>query len=75
MRTPVLVAEIGCNHMGDVDLARRFVDVADTFCEVKHVKFQKRSVRDLLSNQAYSAPHPASSIRYRQCPCPVTIHL
>jgi N-acetylneuraminate synthase len=58
MRTPVLVAEIGCNHMGDLDLARRFVDVADTFCEVNHVKFQKRSVRDLLSEEAYHAPHP-----------------
>ncbi len=58
MRTPILVAEIGCNHMGDIDLAHRFIDVADTFCEVDHVKFQKRSVHDLLSEEAYGSPHP-----------------
>src|SRR5262245_16376849 len=58
MRDPVLIAEIGCNHMGDIDLARRFVDVAHNFCEVDHVKFQKRSIRDLLTTEQYAAPHP-----------------
>lgn len=58
MRAPVLIAEIGCNHMGDIDLARRFIDVARTFCEVDHVKFQKRSNRELLTPEEYAAPHP-----------------
>ena len=58
MRAPVLIAEIGCNHMGEMDLAKRFVDVARTFCEVDHVKFQKRAVRELLTPEQYHAPHP-----------------
>jgi N-acetylneuraminate synthase len=58
MRAPVLIAEIGCNHMGDIELARRFIDVAHNFCEVDHVKFQKRTVRDLLTPEQYEAPHP-----------------
>ena len=40
---PVLIAEIGCNHVGDVDIARKFIDTAKHFCEIKHVKFQKRN--------------------------------
>jgi N-acetylneuraminate synthase len=58
MRAPVLIAEIGCNHMGDMDMAKRFVDVARTFCEVDHVKFQKRTNRELLTPEQYDAPHP-----------------
>jgi sialic acid synthase SpsE len=58
MRAPVLIAEIGCNHMGEMDMAKRFVDVARTFCEVDHVKFQKRAVRELLTPEQYAAPHP-----------------
>ena len=58
MDAPVLVAEIGCNHMGDVELAKRLIDVADTFCEVRHVKFQKRNSRELLTPEQYEAPHP-----------------
>ncbi len=61
---PVLIAEIGCNHMGDMALAERFVDVASTFCEVDHVKFQKRSNRALLSPDAYDTPHPVPENSY-----------
>ncbi len=61
---PIVIAEIGCNHMGDIDLARRFIDVAQTFCEVSHVKFQKRSVADLLTAEEYAAPHPVPSNSY-----------
>jgi sialic acid synthase SpsE len=50
--------------MGSIELAQRFVDVASTFCEVKHVKFQKRSVRDLLSPEEYAAPHPVPQNSY-----------
>jgi len=66
MRNPVLIAEIGCNHMGDLDLARRFVDVARNFCEVDHVKFQKRSVRELLSQEEFEAPHPVPTNSFGQ---------
>ncbi len=53
-----LIAEIGCNHMGDLETAKRFIEVADTFCGVRHVKFQKRDAVTLLSDEQYNAPHP-----------------
>lgn len=52
-----VIAEIGCNHKGDMDIAKQLIDEA-----VKagaHVaKFQKRNNRELLSEEQYSAPHP-----------------
>ncbi len=56
--TATLIAEIGCNHMGDMALARQFIDVAAGFCQVPIVKFQKRHNRTLLSESQYNAPHP-----------------
>ena len=32
LRVPVLIAEIGCNHMGKMEIAKRFIDVAQGFC-------------------------------------------
>jgi sialic acid synthase SpsE len=54
---PVFVlAEAGINHNGSVDLARRLIDVAaDAGCDA--VKFQKRTVRALLSREAYERPY------------------
>ena len=38
-----VIAEIGINHNGDVDLAKRLIDIAvDAGCDA--VKFQKRTV-------------------------------
>ena len=54
---PVLVAEIGCNHMGSMDVARELIDLAK-LCGVRHVKFQKRTVRELLHLPQYRQPHP-----------------
>ncbi|MGE3342165.1 MAG: N-acetylneuraminate synthase family protein [Vicinamibacterales bacterium] len=59
-----LIAEVGCNHKGDLDIAKRFIEVATSFCEVTHVKFQKRSVRDLLTDDEYSRPHPVPHNAY-----------
>jgi N-acetylneuraminate synthase len=58
MQAPTLIAEIGCNHMGDLEIAKRFIDVAQSFCEIENVKFQKRSNRDLLPPEQYDQPHP-----------------
>ena len=55
---PSLIAEIGCNHKGDFQLAKEMVMVAKIFCQVTAVKFQKRNPRELLTPQEYSAPHP-----------------
>ena len=49
-RTPFLIAEIGINHNGDVDLAKRMIaDAAEAGFDA--VKFQKREI-DLVYDQA-----------------------
>ncbi len=61
---PILIAEIGCNHMGDVNLAKKFIDTAKTFCEIDHIKFQKRNNIELLSKEQYNKPHPIPENSY-----------
>lgn len=53
-----LIAEVGCNHMGSLDVAKQMVDVLAGFCNVTNVKFQKRHMPSLLSPDEYAAPHP-----------------
>jgi len=55
---PTIVAEIGCNHRGDFDIAREMIESAAGFCKADVVKFQKRDVRTLLSADEFAAPHP-----------------
>lgn len=58
MKTPKVNAEIGCNHKGDMDIAREMIVVAATFAKCDYVKFQKRSNSELLTSEEYHAPHP-----------------
>lgn len=46
---PKVVAEIGCNHKGNLEIAHQFIKVARNFCGVSYVKFQKRTPKELLS--------------------------
>jgi N-acetylneuraminate synthase len=55
---PVVVAEVGCNHKGDFEIAKTFIRTAKEFCDVDIVKFQKRTVNELLTQQEYESPHP-----------------
>lgn len=55
---PYVIAEIGCNHMGDMEIAHEMIQTAAIFCKVDAVKFQKRCNKDLLSPEQYNAPHP-----------------
>ncbi|GHU89115.1 N-acetylneuraminate synthase [Clostridia bacterium] len=57
-KVPRVVAEIGCNHMGDMELAKKMIHTAATFCNADIVKFQKRNNRELLTDERYNAPHP-----------------
>ena len=59
MHKPIVIAEVGCNHMGDLEIAKKMILVASTFCEVDVVKFQKRTPRALLTAEQYKSPHPA----------------
>lgn len=56
--TPFLIAEIGCNHCGEMARARELVTTAATFCQVPCVKFQKRNPREVLSPDEFDGPHP-----------------
>lgn len=58
------IAEIGCNHMGQMDIAREMIKVAAQFSKVNVIKFQKRTNRELLSPEEYRAPHPNPANSY-----------
>lgn len=58
MKAPKIIAEIGCNHKGDMNIAKEMIETAATYCKVDIVKFQKRCNRELLSPEEYDAPHP-----------------
>lgn len=64
MNTPFLIAEIGCNHKGDMAIAKELITVAAMFCKVDAVKFQKRHSKELLSPEQYEAPHPNPANSY-----------
>lgn len=53
-----IIAEIGCNHKGDMSIAKEMILTAATYCKADVVKFQKRCNRELLSPEEYDAPHP-----------------
>ena len=53
-----LVAEIGCNHKGEIKIAKEMIETVKYFCKVKYVKFQKRNVKELLTEEEYNKPHP-----------------
>ncbi len=65
-----LIAEIGCNHGGDVAVAKRMIDVICTYCTELFdaegrvappiIKSQKRTPKELLSPDEYAAPHPVA---------------
>lgn len=58
MNAPRIIAEIGCNHKGDMSIAREMIMTAATYCKVDVVKFQKRCNKELLTEEEYNAPHP-----------------
>ncbi|MDN3595030.1 N-acetylneuraminate synthase family protein [Zunongwangia endophytica] len=57
-KKPYVIAEIGCNHKGDMEIAKELIKVAKIFCKVDAVKFQKRNNKELLTENQYNAPHP-----------------
>ena len=56
-KEPKLIAEIGCNHKGDMEIAKQLLKVAAE-SGVEVAKFQKRNNKELLTEEQYSAPHP-----------------
>lgn len=64
MKTPKIIAEIGCNHKGDMSIAYEMIKTAATYCNADIVKFQKRCNTELLTPEEYNAPHPNPSNSY-----------
>ena len=58
MKAPRIIAEIGCNHKGDMKIAKEMIMTAAMYCKVDVVKFQKRCPKELLTAEEYHAPHP-----------------
>lgn len=58
MKEAKVIAEIGCNHKGDMEIAKELIQMAKVFCKADVVKFQKRSNKELLTEDQYNAPHP-----------------
>ena len=64
MKAPRIIAEIGCNHKGDMSIAREMIMTAASYCKADVVKFQKRHNRELLTEEEYNAPHPDPTKSY-----------
>ena len=60
---PMVMAEIGCNHMGKLDIAKELLDLAKR-CGCNFAKFQKRNPKEVLTPEQYSAAHPVPHNSY-----------
>jgi sialic acid synthase len=63
MKKAKLIAEIGCNHKGELKLAKELI-LKSKECGADVAKFQKRNNKLLLTKEQYDAPHPNSSNSY-----------
>ena len=52
-----IIAEIGCNHKGDIKIAQDLIQTAKR-CGADVAKFQKRNNKLLLNKKEYEGPHP-----------------
>ncbi|PLY06399.1 MAG: N-acetylneuraminate synthase [Arcobacter sp.] len=62
-KEPKLIAEIGCNHMGNFEIAKELIDLAKS-SGAKYVKFQKRNNKELLTKEQYETEHPVPANSY-----------
>lgn len=62
-KAPKVVAEIGCNHKGEFEIAKELLKMSkDAGCYA--AKFQKRHNKELLTPEQYNAPHPNPANSY-----------
>lgn len=60
----MIIAEIGCNHKGDLQIAKDMISQLallqkiNSLAKIDIVKFQKRTNKELLSEAEYNASHP-----------------
>lgn len=65
-KKPFVIAEAGCNHMGQMEIAKDLIETAAHFCKADAIKFQKRCPKELLTPEQYNAPHPHPENSYGQ---------
>lgn len=53
---PKVIAEIGCNHKGDFEIAKELILLAKQ-SGADYAKFQKRNPQELLTKEQFNAPH------------------
>ena len=39
MKAPIIIAEIGCNHKGDINIAKEMIQTAALYCKADVVKW------------------------------------
>ena len=54
--SPYIIAEIGQNHNGSIDLAKKIIDMSKR-CGADAVKFQKRDIDSELTEKAFNKPY------------------
>ena len=62
-KPPTVVAEIGCNHKGEMEIAKELINLAK-LSQAQYAKFQKRNPKELLTSEQYQAPHPYPPYSY-----------
>ncbi len=62
-KKPKVIAEIGCNHKGEMEVAKELIRLAKD-CNADIAKFQKRNNKELLTKEQYNAPHPNPANSY-----------
>lgn len=63
-KKPRVIAEAGCNHKGQMDIAKELIETAAIYCKADVIKFQKRCNKELLTPEQYNAPHPNPANSY-----------
>lgn len=60
---PLIILEIGCNHKGEMSIAKEMIKWAAEYCHADVVKFQKRNNFESLSLSQRNSlhPHPENS--------------
>lgn len=61
-KKPILIAEIGCNHKGSLNIAKKMIEIASN-SGADYAKFQKRNNKFLLGKN-YNKPHPVPQNSY-----------
>mgnify|MGYP001225672447 CR=1 FL=1 len=61
--TPKVVAEVSCTHLGQMDRAKKLINLAK-ICNAPYVKFQKRNPDESTPEHLKKMPHPNKMFAY-----------